>query len=143
MKGFLELMEAKLEAIEPWWRRVAVLAAFLVLCSNIGDWIWDESNDLESEFWTGGMFGPVTYVMFGPLQLFSVIAAGFVGYRFLHAQKGDLVGFCFLGALVAFNTGFYHKESRFTTAKLVAAHLVALLILAILLRIRYGSREEP
>jgi hypothetical protein len=85
MKEFLELTDSRLEAIEPWWKRCLLLCTFLVVCSKIGDWLWGESTHLSSYFWTGGMFGPVTYVLFGPLQLFSIISTGFMAYRFLHA----------------------------------------------------------
>ena len=139
MKQFLELTGAKLEAIGPWWKRVLFLCSFLVVCSQIGDWLWGESTHLSSYFWTGGMFGPVTYVLFGPLQLFSIISTGFIGYRFLHAQKGDCVGFCFLGLLAAVNTGFYNKRPDFNPVRLALLHLGALVFLAVLLRLRYGS----
>lgn len=142
MRAFLELLDARLEAIEPWWRRVVVLCVFLVLCSNAGDLLWREHRQLKSWFWTGGMFGPVTYVLFGPLQVLSILAMGFVGYRFLHAQKGDSVAFCFLGLLVALNTGYYGQEPPLTAWKFAGMVIAVLAFLGLMIWIRYGSRRE-
>lgn len=125
MRAFPELLDARLEAIEPWWKRVLFLWLFLVVFSNLGDLPWHVDSQLRSFFWTGGMFGRVTYVLFGPLQVLSIVTTGHVGYRFLHAQKGDSVFFGFLGLLVAVHTGYYRAEPPISALRLTGRCLAA------------------
>lgn len=135
MKFYLELTDAWLEALGPWWKRVCFFCVVLIGSSNLGDYLWDEDNQLESHFWTGGMFGPLTYVFFGPLQVISMITTGWVGFRFFHLQRGETIGQVFLAVLVAINTGFY-GEDDITTAMIIQLHLVAMAVLAVLVRLR-------
>lgn len=141
MNFYLRLCDAWLEALGPWWKRVCFFCVVLITASVLGDYFWDEDSRLESYFWTGGMFGPATYVLFGPLQLLSLITAGVVGFRFFHLQQGETLGLAYLAFLVAINTGFYRYPSN-STKDMILLHVVAIGVLAILLRLRHKSEKS-
>ena len=132
MKSWIQLADARLEALEPWWKRVVFFCAILIAGQNLGDYLWREDNDLSSYFWTGGMFGPLTYVFFGPLQVISMVTTGWVGFRFFHLQKGETLGLIYLAMLVAINTGFYRDYGyESVNAKTIGLQLGALAVLGI------------
>ena len=140
MKFYLQLLDAWLEALEPWWKRVGFFCILLVGGSNLGAFVWGEDNNLSSYFWTGGMFGPPTYVLFGPVQLISIIAAGVVGFRFFHLQRGETLELVYVALLAAINTGFYNRDN--TAKELITLNFVAVAVLAILFTFRYRGANS-
>ena len=102
MKFGLDAAEAWLDSLSSVWKRVLFFWGFLVVCSLIGQKAIAGRFDLQSILSLGG----VTYVFLGPLFLLSLLVAPIVWIRFIHFEKGGVLGFLILGALVGLNAGF-------------------------------------
>ena len=102
MKFGLGAAEAWLDSLSSVWNRVLFFWGFLVVSSLIDQKAIAGRFDLQSILSLGG----VTYVFLGPLFLLSLLVAPIVWIRFIHFEKGGVLGFLILGALVGLNAGF-------------------------------------
>ena len=123
----LETADAWLNALSGAWKRAGLFWLFVAFVG------WTSSTLLG---WYQGFgdvlqFGGFTYVILGPVSLWSALVAAVTWIRFVHLESAGLRSFLLLGSLIAINGWLFDRQIY--TWQLVLAHLAAIALIGLTL----------
>jgi len=127
MKYGLETTDAWLDALSTTWKRAAWFWLFVAGIGTISATCPSSSHDIGDVLELGGL----TYMLTGPVFIWSTLTAAVVWIRFVHLENAGTRSFLLLGTLVAINGAL--DERTLETPTLVGLQILALLLIVLTL----------
>jgi len=126
----LEAADAWLNALSSTWKRALFFWGFVVFVSCLSSAFEGVGDVLQ--------LGGLTYVILGPVAVWSVLVAVVTWIRYVHLESAGVRAFALLGVLIAIN-GWFFDESLSLAHLLVLQWLALMLVVATLLWTRRSS----
>jgi hypothetical protein len=134
----LETADAWLNALSSAWKRAGLFWLFVAL----DGWISSTLFGRYQGFGAVLQFGGFTYVILGPVSLWSALVAAVTWIRFVHLESAGVRSFMLLGSLIAINGWLFDRQIY--TWQLVLAHLVAIVLIGLTFILsRAGCHPDP
>jgi hypothetical protein len=119
----LETADAWLNALSSAWKRAGLFWFFVAFVGWASSALFGWYKGFGDVLQLGGF----TYVILGPVSLWSALVAAVTWIRFVHLESAGVRSFVLLGSLIAINGWLFDRQIY--TWQLALAHLAAIVLI--------------
>ncbi|MBN8459250.1 MAG: hypothetical protein J0M04_15575 [Verrucomicrobia bacterium] len=125
MKYGLEIADAWLHAHSSAWKRAGLFWIFVTFVGWASSALFGLYNGIGDDLQLGGF----TYVILGPVSLWSVLTAAVTWIRVTHRESAGIRSFLLLGVLISINGWLMDRDM--TALQIILAHLTVVILIGL------------